>query len=186
MIRYLATTAIGEFGVQTTSRDGRPTVIAIDSDLPPGRPRRRRLTHRRDHRLHGRLLWPLPVRGQRRGPRRHPRPRVRAGEPDPLGPRAAQLRRGSRPTWWRTRWPTSGSATASGCGISTTSGSTRPSPRKRRTSCGVSTAPKAPLWRSSTSYTPCRWKPPPGRRRRATRARPTSTCWATWSTTGAR
>jgi aminopeptidase N len=36
MISYLATVAIGEFRVDTTWRDGRPTVIAIDSDLPPG------------------------------------------------------------------------------------------------------------------------------------------------------
>ncbi|MEJ3750030.1 M1 family metallopeptidase [Actinomycetes bacterium KLBMP 9797] len=36
MISYLATAAIGEFDVETTWRDGRPTVIAIDPDVPPG------------------------------------------------------------------------------------------------------------------------------------------------------
>ncbi|GIF72414.1 M1 family metallopeptidase [Asanoa siamensis] len=36
MISYLATATIGEFDVETTWHDGRPTIIAIDSDLPPG------------------------------------------------------------------------------------------------------------------------------------------------------
>jgi aminopeptidase N len=36
MISYLATATIGEFDVKTTWHDGRPTIIAIDSDLPPG------------------------------------------------------------------------------------------------------------------------------------------------------
>jgi aminopeptidase N len=36
MISYLATATIGEFLLDTTWRDGRPTVIAIDPDLPPG------------------------------------------------------------------------------------------------------------------------------------------------------
>ncbi|MGN9908352.1 M1 family metallopeptidase [Phytohabitans sp. LJ34] len=36
MISYLATVAIGEFDVRTTWRDGRPTVIAVDPDVPPG------------------------------------------------------------------------------------------------------------------------------------------------------
>jgi aminopeptidase N len=36
MASYLATATIGEFRVETTWHDGRPTVIAIDPDLPPG------------------------------------------------------------------------------------------------------------------------------------------------------
>jgi aminopeptidase N len=36
MISYLATAAIGEFDVRTAWRNGRPTVIAIDPDVPPG------------------------------------------------------------------------------------------------------------------------------------------------------
>ncbi len=35
MISYLATATIGEFDVKTTWHDGKPTIIAIDSDLPP-------------------------------------------------------------------------------------------------------------------------------------------------------
>jgi aminopeptidase N len=36
MISYLATATIGEFDVEWSSHDGKPMIIAIDPDLPPG------------------------------------------------------------------------------------------------------------------------------------------------------
>ena len=46
MISYLATASIGQFDIQWGRHDGKPMIIAIDVDLPPGLRRRRGRPHR--------------------------------------------------------------------------------------------------------------------------------------------
>lgn len=182
MASYLSTVVIGKYRTTTGEHRGRPVFSAVASSLPRGPPTRRSPAPWRSP-----TTWRASSGGTRSGrtagwwstsPGSGTRWRRRAGpstRPTSSGPART-------PRWWRTNWPTSGSATASRWPAGRTSGSTRGWPRTPSGS-GPSTRAGTPRRPPSTRST----SPPTTRSGGCRPVRPGwRTCSAARSTSGVR